>query len=193
VVPGLEASAAGPTSEQAILYGMRGREGAFIDGLKELLEEVPQGETAVEIGAYAGQSTELLCDSHKFERVITIDPYIDGYDPTDAPSTTHKLAEVRRLFYKRIFRHRQLLHLNLASGEAAGLFGEGSIAFLYIDGNHQYGAVSQDIDLFLPKMRRGGVISGHDYTLFEGVKKAVDERFGAPDRVFADTSWMVRL
>lgn len=180
-------------SELDILYRMRGGQGAFIDGLKELIGEASRGETAVEIGAYAGQSTELICDSHKFGRVITIDPYVDGYDPTDAPITTYKLAEVRRLFYKRAIKYRNLLHLNLLSAEAAGLFQDGSIDFLYIDGNHQYEAVKQDIELFLPKIKHGGLISGHDYTLFEGVKTAVDERFGAPDRVFSDTSWMVRL
>jgi predicted O-methyltransferase YrrM len=176
-----------------ILYRMRGRQGAFIDGLKELIGEAPPGGTAVEIGAYAGQSTELMCDSHKFGRVITIDPYIDGYDPTDVPVTTYKLADVRKLFYSRVIKYSNLLHLNLLSTEAAGLFQNASIDFLYIDGNHQYEAVKQDIELFLPKIRRGGLISGHDYTLFEGVKTAVDEMLGAPDRVFPDTSWMVRL
>ena len=43
-------------------------------------------------------------------------------------------------------------------------------------------------------MKKGGVIGGHDYTNehehLVGVYKAVNEMFGAPDKVFKDNSWI---
>ena len=34
---------------------------------------------------------------------------------------------------------------------------------IYIDANHTYEAAKQDIELWYPKVRKGGMICGHDY------------------------------
>lgn len=49
-----------------------------------------------------------------------------------------------------------------------------SLDFVFIDGDHLYEAVKLDIVSWLPKVRPGGVICGHDIGM-PGVKKAVDE------------------
>lgn len=65
--------------------------------------------------------------------------------------------------------------IGLPSPEAVGLYANESIDFIFIDANHDYRHVKEDIRLWLPKVKRGGVIAGHDYINFAGVKKAVDE------------------
>ncbi len=65
---------------------------------------------------------------------------------------------------------------------------------IYIDASHEYEDVLQDILLSLTKIKKGGFICGHDYnndTL--GVIRAVKEVFGNPDKVYSDTSWMVKI
>ncbi len=47
--------------------------------------------------------------------------------------------------------------------EAVEDFADGSLDFVYIDGNHQFKYVADDICEWSRKVRRGGVISGHDY------------------------------
>jgi hypothetical protein len=49
--------------------------------------------------------------------------------------------------------------------------------FVFIDGNHAYEYVLQDIGIWEPKVRPGGIVSGHDYgsKFHWGVQKAVDE------------------
>jgi predicted O-methyltransferase YrrM len=80
------------------------------------------------------------------------------------------------------------------SSEAAANFADGSIDFVFIDACHLYSRVTKDIDAWLPKVRSGGLICGHDfeYEMFweeglekdffkerhNGVIKAVKERFG---------------
>jgi len=51
------------------------------------------------------------------------------------------------------------------------------VDFVHIDGDHTYEQVIRDIDNYLPKIRKGGLISGHDYILQAGVVRAVHERF----------------
>ena len=44
---------------------------------------------------------------------------------------------------------------------------------------HTYTAVTKDIDLWLPKVKVGGYLSGHDYSAdWHDVVRAVDEKLG---------------
>jgi hypothetical protein len=73
--------------------------------------------------------------------------------------------------------------LRMTSKEAAEHIPDGSLDFCFIDGNHAYEYVKEDIQLYLPKVKKGGLFGGHDYNLKLGgihrgdVKKAVDESF----------------
>jgi hypothetical protein len=49
------------------------------------------------------------------------------------------------------------------SENASKLFLDESLDFIYIDANHKYEFVKQDISLWFPKVRKGGVVAGHDY------------------------------
>lgn len=61
----------------------------------------------------------------------------------------------------------------------------------YIDGNHEYDAVLADIVGCRQFLRKGNFIAGHDYG--SGVEKAVKKVFDRPDKVYRDSSWVVKL
>ena len=72
---------------------------------------------------------------------------------------------------------------------AASRYADKSLDFVFIDAEHAYPYVSRDIDAWLPKVRKGGIISGHDFTLeFPGVIQAVTERF-SEWQVFRGVNW----
>jgi predicted O-methyltransferase YrrM len=54
------------------------------------------------------------------------------------------------------------------SVDAAKDFADGSLDFVYIDANHSYEYVKQDIELWAPKVKSGGIVSGHDYIRRKG-------------------------
>ncbi len=45
-------------------------------------------------------------------------------------------------------------------------FEDRSLDFLYIDGNHEFDPVMQDLIRWAPKVRRGGLVMLHDYCVF---------------------------
>lgn len=49
------------------------------------------------------------------------------------------------------------------SVSGAKVIPNGSLDFVYIDGNHRYECVVEDLAAWIPKVRVGGIISGHDY------------------------------
>jgi hypothetical protein len=62
---------------------------------------------------------------------------------------------------------------------------------VFIDADHTHRGVEADIRAWWPKIRRGGMLLGHDFQpAFPGVQRAVTERFGVP-QVFADNVWGV--
>lgn len=88
--------------------------------------------------------------------------------------------------------------LPLSSQEASQKFDDESLDFVFIDADHQYDSVLNDIKVWLPKIRVGGIIAGHDYNDYEeinsypGVRKAVDECFPNGVDVITRTVWEYR-
>ncbi|MHA2342824.1 MAG: class I SAM-dependent methyltransferase [Candidatus Hodarchaeales archaeon] len=69
---------------------------------------------------------------------------------------------------------------------------EDDLDFVYIDGDHRYEAVKKDIRLYLPKVKTGGILAGHDYTSTPDVTKAVDEIFGDTLIQEGDDWWIIK-
>jgi len=68
--------------------------------------------------------------------------------------------------------------IKLPSLEAAKLFQDNSIDFVFLDASHDYENVKADITAWYPKVKVGGILAGHDYPDTKGwfgVKEAVDE------------------
>ncbi len=49
------------------------------------------------------------------------------------------------------------------SPEAAELFEDNFFDWVYIDGNHNYSAIKNDLIRWYTKVKQGGLIAGHDY------------------------------
>lgn len=84
--------------------------------------------------------------------------------------------------------------LGMDSFAAADTLQDASFDLIYLDSRHDYEWVRDEIRAWMPKVKKGGWISGHDYSPeFPGVQKAVAEVLGGPDRVYRDSSWIVQI
>lgn len=78
----------------------------------------------------------------------------------------------------RKFEQPEVEFLHMTSKKAAGLIDDKSLDLVYIDADHGYESVMEDIRLWMPKVRPGGIISGHDYDGHHSdVQRAVKESF----------------
>lgn len=143
----------------------------------------------VEIGSFAGDSTKIFCQW--FKRVIAIDPWVSNIgDITDRVD----MDEVYDLFQENLKSCPNLYVIRDYSYNVRDSFKDGQCDLVYIDGGHTYPEVRRDIADWLPKVKKGGFIAGHDYwRKFPGVVKAVNELVGKPDKVFLDSSWIKRI
>ncbi len=152
---------------------------------KTLTQSGLLGEGA-EVGVLQGSFSEWILEYWNGTCLHSIDPwmhfsdgtYVDGHNLTNWDHNQHYQTACEKLAK---FGARSKLHRK-TSAEAAKDFPAGSLDFVYIDAQHHYEAVRDDIALWYPKVKVGGIIGGHDF--FEdgdypfgrfGVKKAVIE------------------
>lgn len=147
----------------------------------------------VEVGVYTGASCaflarQLLDRGAKFE-LYAVDLWDQVNTETDyerqvgTPIWNEFIDRLRR---DGLFEHVRVLKAE--SAKAAEQFADGSVDFAFIDANHEKPHVIADIKAWLPKIRVGGMLAGHDYGEPCGVKEAVDELLG--DRISLNgTCW----
>jgi hypothetical protein len=156
----------------------------LVDFGEWLEENLYPRDVMYEVGVFAGESVEIFAPY--FGVVHCIDTWNEacGYPV---------LADVEKSFDIRAAAAGNMVkHLGFSKDEAAKVL-DGSVDFVYIDANHTYDCVKEDIGLWAPKVRSGGILGGHDYIVdTPDVIRAVDEVFGEPMHVFGDTSWIVR-
>lgn len=124
-----------------------------------------------------------------FSEIHTIDSHSGEEEFNDMFGYTWD--EVKSEFEKNTRHFDNIVHWNKYSYEVDDKFSNNEFDFLYIDANHSYDGVKRDLELYIPKVKKGGVIAGHDYVEnWVGVRKAVDESFGSPDKTYMDGSWI---
>ncbi len=144
---------------------------------------------AVEIGAYSGEGTEVI--AKYFKEVLAVDPWINGYDLNDVASHQCPMKFVFEAFQNRT---KGLGNVSFSRGkslDALEFVGDESLDLIYVDGDHRYEAVVADIQGWKPKLRKGGVLAGHDWS-FQAVQKALSETLdGKEVALFQGDSWAV--
>lgn len=131
-----------------------------------------------EIGVWEGAFSQVLCENVPGLHLTCVDPW-QAYD--DYKEKKNDQARLRVALCTTIDRLAPFdcEILRMTSSAAADLIPDASLDFVYIDGNHAEAFVLEDLALWSPKVRTGGIVAGHDYFPSEKwtwiqVKAAVD-------------------
>lgn len=156
----------------------------------------------VEIGTWVGKSiaylaTEVKNNNSKI-KIYGIDNFIG--------TINNKLSDISKErfngdFYDVFLQNMEdcdlkeyITPIRKPSLEAVKEFEDNSIDFLFIDGDHSYNAVIKDINAWYRKVKRGGVMAGHDLPQ-RGVTQALNEFTKANNITYKNVSkscWIIR-
>jgi hypothetical protein len=77
------------------------------------------------------------------------------------------------------------------SEEAVHRFYDGSLDLVYLDAEHTYDGLYGDINLWWPKIKKGGILAGHDIFAPEhvGVTNALTDIFACPHKILSGSSY----
>jgi len=147
-----------------------------------------KGLVGAEIGVAGGANAIAILNNLDIKRLYLIDQYIPYrglqyhgvWGEKDEP---HKIKEKA---IENLYPYNDKVTWIFKLSEEAVYDINEQLDFVYIDANHRYEYVKKDIELYLPKIKKDGIICGHDFNHEKGVTKAVKEIFG---NVFEFSRW----
>lgn len=129
----------------------------------------------VEIGVSKGINAENILETLNISKLYLVDPY-QAYAEYGVFLSKEKEMRAFAEARSRLKHHKEKIGWILKKSEDAAKIIPDQLDFVYIDGNHNYPYVKKDIELYYPKVKSGGYLGGHDYSMrYFGVIKAVNE------------------
>ena len=131
-----------------------------------LLLEEHGFETGIEVGVKRGQFSKHMLDnwkSCKTYHLVDLWAHQENYkDFANVQNDVHENFYQATVENTKLYQNITKYH-RMYSTEAAKKFEKESIDFIYIDARHDYCGVMEDIELYWPILKPGGIIAGHDY------------------------------
>jgi hypothetical protein len=139
-----------------------------------LLEYMINGGVGAEIGVHRGEFSKYLLINAKPSKLHLIDPWkwFDSEEYSQALYGGNKggkqtnmdlrFLKVKKMLKEDIRTEKVQIH-RMLSTEAAKNIADNSLDWIYIDGDHSYKGVMDDLEHYYPKMKKGGYIIGDDY------------------------------
>jgi len=122
----------------------------------------------VEVGTCLGGFAKFLLDSTPCFKLFCVDPYkhfeegeyMDALNAMSQEMCDLKYENVQKMLKQHAGERVHMVRTT--STEAAEMFPDASLDFVYIDANHEYSYVKEDILAWMPKIRPGGILAGDD-------------------------------
>ncbi len=172
------------TKEQVLLFACEIPGQTWYRELSFLYDAVAESKRHVEVGVYCGRSLFVASHGMQSGEIIAIDNRQGmGVVPVDFARDMTNL----------VIRHANP-KVNITLIEASSVDAsrrrecQGPFDSAFIDGDHSFEYVLSDIESWLPQMRIGGLMMGHDYWAAHlGVMDAVHKVFGGCCNVVRDS------
>ena len=170
----------------------------FDDVYRQFVDRMESG-IIVEVGSWLGRSVVYLAE-YVLEQQKDIRIYsVDTWQGSNEEAHRKYIEEIggSDALYEQFLKNisplpiDSIIPIRKSSVEAAKLFADNSLDVVYIDASHNYIDVVNDIDAWLPKIKKGGIISGHDYSpdIWNGVVCSVNAIFGEDIKI-SRNSWI---
>ena len=148
-----------------------------------------EGAHFVEVGSWKGRSAAFMgVEIHNSGLNIKFD-CVDTWEG----SIEHQSMNLSSLYDEFLDNIKPVANyinpIGTTSLEASKLYQDGSLDFVFIDASHEYEDVLDDIKAWLPKIKEGGILAGHDYG-FGDVNKAVNEFFNGKTFKVSEDCWI---
>ncbi len=133
-----------------------------------------KGLVMAEIGVWEGTHAEEMLDCLVIKKLYLVDPYID-YKTADRIAPLSEMESIKEKANERLSKYgERIVWIIKTSAEASKDIGDGTLDYVYIDACHRYRNAFQDLSLWVPKVKEGGLVGGHDWTT-QPVREAVED------------------
>tara|TARA_Y100001970_G_scaffold285539_1_gene405600 strand:- start:8662 stop:9345 length:684 start_codon:yes stop_codon:yes gene_type:complete len=136
-----------------------------------ILEQLSKNSTFVEVGVWKGDFSKqisnisnpkllILVDSWTYdEKVRGCAPQVDGKEPLNQ----NFFDQAKKDTYSKFENNPNVHILDLNSQDASSTYEDNFFDYVYIDAEHTYEAVINDLKFWYPKLKKNGILFGDDY------------------------------
>lgn len=147
----------------------------FSDGIpqvyRDIVTQADDDSHFVEVGSWKGTSAAFMAveivNSGKRIKFDCVDTWEGSEEHQEGGGFFDPLVKEGKLYEHFIDNMKPVegyyTPVRKPSVEAAGLYEDGSLDFVFIDAAHDYDNVKADIAAWFPKVREGGLLGGHDW------------------------------
>ena len=160
---------------------------------RSLVSSIRSG-IVVEVGVWKGRSLSAILDICRANRnrLYAVDTWKP--DLRDAGYQEAAVHDIEAIFVRNLslLGHRETVEIiRENSARACDRFPDRSVDLVFLDADHSYESVRNDLLAWFPKVAQNGILCGHDYTTRPGVRRAVDEMFRACAALPGGSIWVV--
>ena len=146
---------------------------------EEILTLIPTNSVGAEIGVFEGQFSKIILDTIKPKEFYLVDLFEGEMCSGDKNGENIKYIDLEKSYNNLTKLYSTNSAIKFFKGKSEIFLRElpdSYLDFIYIDGDHSYNGCKIDLELAKTKVKKGGIIAGHDYcNMFTGVVAAVDE------------------
>ena len=136
-----------------------------IDSRDDLQLIIPPHSVCIELGVFNGDFSDVIYEKLNPIELHLVDIF-EGYthsgDKDGGNIVYSDLNDSYNKLLKKYSSHNVLIHKGL-SKNILSTFPDNYFDFIYIDASHDYVSVKEDLELSYLKVKKGGIIGGHDY------------------------------
>ena len=136
----------------------------------------------LELGVYKGALTQTIASRATNMKLYGVDAWTSYEGYVDYPGNHLETVGYPQAV-ERASRYPNVELIKGWSKDVAPTFEDGSLDFIYIDANHTYPCIKEDLGLWVSKVREGGIIMGHDYFETKNSSRLRDLNFGVVQAV----------
>jgi predicted O-methyltransferase YrrM len=125
-----------------------------------------------EVGVWRGNNAEYLTKNLDIEEIYLIDPY-NTYEDYNSKTDVKKMRSARNQAHRKMQGQANVNWIEKYSYEAVEDINR-KLDYVYIDGNHSYEYVRDDLNNYYPLLKEGGILAGDDMD-WDGVSQAIIE------------------
>ncbi len=140
----------------------------------DLIAKMPKNAVVAEIGVYKGDFSKIILDTSSPFKLHLIDVWTGNQYPS------YLYEEVKTRFHREIQRKQVEINRGL-SIDVVNNFPDNYFDWIYLDTVHSYNYTINELQSFLPKMKKNGIIAGHDYIVGNWVDQV---RYGVKEAVY---------
>jgi hypothetical protein len=136
---------------------------------REPLKYITNESVCVEIGVWKGDFSKQILNMNP-KKLILIDPW--EFQPKFAArmyggSVAKNQKDMDNIYHKVMLEIGNESNVEIMRGKSNSVYlsiEDNTIDWVYIDGNHEYDFVLEDLGNYYSKVKKGGFITGDDYT-----------------------------